>query len=924
MRRLLTAIGAALILFLLLAPSAIKGQSSGKIIGRVTDSSTGGPLIGANVLVDGTLLGGASDQEGRYLILKVPPGRYQLTATYIGHQRMVVTDVQVLTDLTTEVNFRLGPDVLTAGEEVVVTAERPLVRKDLTSMESRVDSDQLERMPVETLSDVLDMQPGITRDAEGNIHIRGGRSSEVAYLVNGISITDDFYKSQALTIENEAIQELQVISGAFNAEYGNAMSGVINIITKSGNNDFHATVKAESGNYVSARDDLFYNINAVSPGAISSISGSLSGPIIENRLTFFITGRQYENSGWLYGENRFLPQGTQLTVVDGDTVLVVGDSSAVPMNDWQTNTGQAAINWQVLPTLTLKLDFISSQSTGRGYTHSFRHNPYGYGYSDNNGRAVLGILTHQISEKTYHSASLAQKRNSSSSALYDDPADPRYTHPDSLIFPANTFATVGTDLSFFERSTGSLIAKWDLTSQVSWSHQIKTGVEYQSDEIRFENYTLIPEKNDNGQEIEPFQPVIVPISQLNHNRYLRSPEKLSVYLQDKIEYESVVINVGLRYDLFDPHGQLPADPEDPNIYQPFKLEHKYHDLDNSGAIDLAEQVPENEYSLEERQSFWYRSTERKSQLSPRFGIAYPITDRGVVHFSYGIFQQIPEYNLLYGGDERKLSEGAGTYGPFGDPDLKPQRTTMYELGLSQQLTENLAVNITGFHRDIRDWISAGAPVPTKVAGVSYVTYVNRDFANVRGFTVMLDRRLSDGFSLNGDYTLQIVEGTNSAPEEEFFSQLDGAEPTKLLIPLGWDQRHTLHINLFYRAGQFGATLLARYSSGQPYTPEILTGERTGRSIITGLSRNSRRKPALLTLDLKAFWNVEIFGTDLQLFGQVYNLLDQDNPLSVFNDSGQPDYTLRQDQAVEADEGFFLRPDFYAAPRRIMLGISYRR
>ena len=214
-------------------PAKSMAQSYGKIVGVVVDAETGDPLPGANVYLEGTTLGASTDVDGTYVILRVPPGTYNVVVEYIGYQKMTVQNVKVQTDLTTRVDFKLKPETI-KGEEVVVVAEEPVIRKDLTSVESRVQQETIQKIPVQDLGDLLNLQAGVVRDAGGAIHIRGGRSSEISYMVNGISITDDFTRSQALQVENESIQELQVISGTFNAEYGNAMSGIINIVTRTG------------------------------------------------------------------------------------------------------------------------------------------------------------------------------------------------------------------------------------------------------------------------------------------------------------------------------------------------------------------------------------------------------------------------------------------------------------------------------------------------------------------------------------------------------------------------------------------------------------------------------------------------------------------------------------------------------------------
>ncbi|MBN1998357.1 carboxypeptidase-like regulatory domain-containing protein [candidate division KSB1 bacterium] len=170
-------------------------QTWGKIVGVVRDAETGEALPGANVMVEKTSLGAAADAEGYFIILRVPPGRHNVRTEYIGYRRVLMTNVEVMTDLTTTVNFNLEAETINA-EELVIVAERPLVRKDLTSSEARIQADRIKTMPVQDVGDILDLQAGIIRDTGGGIHIRGGRSSEVAYMVNGISITDDYDRGQ--------------------------------------------------------------------------------------------------------------------------------------------------------------------------------------------------------------------------------------------------------------------------------------------------------------------------------------------------------------------------------------------------------------------------------------------------------------------------------------------------------------------------------------------------------------------------------------------------------------------------------------------------------------------------------------------------------------------------------------------------------
>jgi hypothetical protein len=912
-----------LILFLLLGltmPESSFSQTWGKIVGLVQDGDTSEPLPGANVIIEGTSLGSVTDLKGYFLILRVPPGRHTLRAAFIGYQRVIVQDVEVLTGLTTTVNVALHTEALQA-KEIVIVAEKPVVRKDLTSSEARIQAEQIEKMPVQEMGDVLDLQAGITRDTNGGLHIRGGRSSEVAYMVNGISISDDYNRQQALTVENESVQELQVISGTFNAEYGNAMSGIINIVTKTGENHFSGKVEAWTGDYLSNHSDIFWNIQDIDPLADYNVQATVSGPILKDRVTFFLTGRRYRNEGWLYGPDLYIPQGRK-RLVDGTLVPVHGDSSPVAMNPSERWSAQGAVKWKILNPLTLKIDFLGSTYDNHGYDHIYRLNPNGKRGYTGYGTTVIANLTHVLNTETFYEAIFSFKTNKDQSRLYESPFDSRYVHPDSLTAEAFHFYRAGTDLYRSNRSTRSLIGKLDLTSQVGRRHQLKSGIEIQSDRIDLENLTLVPATDVNGGQIQPFRPTILPTSTQNHSLFAREPDKYAVYVQDKLEYENVVINLGLRFDYFISNGRIPVDVQDPNIYNPLKLSHIYRDSNGDGVISISEQTAENSYSLQDKRSFWYRKATAKSQISPRLGIAYPITDKGVIHFSYGIFQQVPEYSQLYDGDEIKLTEGQGIAGPFGNPDLNPQRTTMYELGLKQQMSQSIGIDITGYYRDIRDWISTSAAIPTYSAGVTYVKKINRDFANVKGITVSVSRRLADNYAFDLDYTYQVVQGTNSSPEDEYLALNAGMEPKKQLSPLAWDQRHALNFTFFLGRNDWGCSLITRFNSGQPYTPEIVAGTLTGQNVLSGLAINSRSRPNRLTVDVNAFKKLNLAGLDFELFMRIYNLFDAKNPISIWADTGKPDYTIYQKYVVASDPTWFIRPDFYSEPRRVQIGMRF--
>ncbi|PJC60962.1 MAG: TonB-dependent receptor, partial [Ignavibacteria bacterium CG_4_9_14_0_2_um_filter_37_13] len=274
-------------------------QNTGKIAGKVTDEKTAEVLIGVNILIEGTGLGAATDMNGEYIIVNVPPKTYNVIAKYIGYANTVTRNVHVGSGSTTKIDFRITQTEITLNHEVVITAKAPLVVKDMTSTEARITADQIKELPLQNINQLITQQAGVSKGSDGGIHIRGGRSSEISYLVNGVSITDDFNRTQALSVETESIQELKVISGTFNAEYGNAMSGVVNIVTKSGGQNLSGNLEIWSGDYVSNHTDIYKHINSVNPFANYNFQGFLNGPLIPDKLNFFVSARRFFDGGYI-------------------------------------------------------------------------------------------------------------------------------------------------------------------------------------------------------------------------------------------------------------------------------------------------------------------------------------------------------------------------------------------------------------------------------------------------------------------------------------------------------------------------------------------------------------------------------------------------------------------------------------------------
>ncbi len=289
----------ALVIFLLfsLGIRLSNAGQTGKIAGRVVDASTGESLPGVNIMIEGTTLGAATDVDGDFIILNIPPGTYAVVASMLGYKETRISNVKVAVDRTTRVDFKLEPTTLELGETIEVEAKQPLIQKDLTATAASVSAREISTMPVESFKEVLQLQAGVVVDNRGEFHIRGGRSNEIAYLIDGLSVTDPFSGKMAVNVDQNSIQELKVISGTFNAEYGQVMSGIVEVVTKDPENQFDFGMSAYLGDYFSTHDDLFYNIEDVNPTSIYNLQLYLTGPlpIARNKLSYYLSYRNYYN-----------------------------------------------------------------------------------------------------------------------------------------------------------------------------------------------------------------------------------------------------------------------------------------------------------------------------------------------------------------------------------------------------------------------------------------------------------------------------------------------------------------------------------------------------------------------------------------------------------------------------------------------------
>ena len=238
----------AVLLTIFIPESVVLGGTTGKISGTVSDASTGDELPGVNVVIVGTTMGAATDANGSFFILNIPPGNYSVRATMMGFGPVVQKEVRINVDRTTTLDFSLSSAVLEAGAEVVITAQRPLVERDVASSQNITTSEMADVLPVSDIMGAVSLEPGVSVDTEEmQISIRGGGSDEISFQVDGMERSDKLNDKIYAITNSASVEEIQVLTGGFNAEYGNIRSGVFNVITKEGGKKLTGSVDYRFG-----------------------------------------------------------------------------------------------------------------------------------------------------------------------------------------------------------------------------------------------------------------------------------------------------------------------------------------------------------------------------------------------------------------------------------------------------------------------------------------------------------------------------------------------------------------------------------------------------------------------------------------------------------------------------------------------------
>ncbi len=923
-----------LLLSLVVIPSFLAVAQTGKVTGRVIDRETKEPLIGANIRIEGTERGAATNVDGEYVILNAPIGKVTIVASSIGYQKMSVRDVQVRSGETTTRDFQMVSEAVSLGE-VIITAEKPLVDKNVTNAKTTITQEDIENMPVRGVEGLVSLQAGVVSTSEGLV-VRGSRADKTGYQVDGITANDPMFGGRSVTVINNAIAEVNFQAGGYSAEFGGANAGMISTTTRSGGRKLRYEFEAYTDNWAKVGEKTLGTYSTGSSNYILTAGGPIYGP-----FRFFVAGQNSFSrtpaSGWWQPYDLTTKYDAILRNTEAHLLLDPAEQEKIGIFDPQLGSAAQKVDYRFPGGMLLN---AASQSWTLQGNVTAELNSYdipvnirvGGSYATSNGRGGASITTQyderraSMTETEDYSGNLKMTHLLSPSTFYEIYVgfagnygvrmDPDHKHNifeygDSLanaqygynyradgipmlttpIFGAS-FVPFGYPLysAYTKSRYNSLQAKLNFVHQIGRTHEIKTGGEFLQYQIRSYGVDAFGLKQFIRESPDATPLEIAGSTGTNYFGYdmygrtvdsgpdgPKEPVFAAFYALDKIELEDLVLNIGLRYDYINTNSKEFINPG--NIkFTP------------EGLIDY---TPNN-----------VRDVPASTTVSPRIGFSFPVSDQTVFYAQYGKFVQQSRLRNIYLGLATVSSQIKGGYAvssPVGF-GLRPERTTQYDFGFRQQIGENLAFDIGAFYKDISDEIQQrqiqaepGAEHP------AYYAWVNGDFATSRGVSLKIDVRRVERVQVSADYSFSDARGTGSSPSSAFralwLSPTETPNLPKYAQLLDFDQTHRGSVNIDYRfadddgpelfgskfLSRFGMNLLFNFSSGRPYTRvnEFSFGDR--RTPVESI--NASRTPWTFQMDGRFDKTVNVGGVDLNVYLWITNILNIKNITSVYATSG---------------------------------------
>jgi outer membrane receptor protein involved in Fe transport len=932
-------------------------SDKGRVEVKVTDAKTKEELPGANVVIKGTYYGGSSNLDGIVKIENVNPGAYTVEVTLLGFTTVQFTDIRVEAGATARLEAKMEETVLSIGQEVVIIGEKPLFDIEETASKRNVRIEDIQVAGFKSVQEVVGTQSGVVF-ADNEIHIRGGRTHENAYMIDGVSVQDPLAGTGfGLQISPASIQEMEVITGGYNAEYGQATSGVVNITTREGSEKYSGSLSYKTDYYGLNKNSLsywntdIYDANLSGPEPITSQILPALGLELPGTVSFF--GTFYAN----FTDGHSINNGyTRWVEVIDQNGRIAGHRVNVPNQLYSTIFGgtrfapRRSNNWSWLgkltykPESTMKLTYAYNQSVvidqnrqtvqatlervepSPGYQYLFQSIPDSAStFTQVNIQHSLS-LTHTLSKQTFYELRLSRytahvrgDANGKSFDQYLEPADIitypiQYynTNTDTVgVIPGDGFYDIGAPTSWRDHFIDEYTFKFDLTNYFSERNKFKAGLE-----MRFQTF----------QMVDLVRPWVKPLG-YDNDIYTVHPAQGALYAQDNITLSGMILNFGLRLDYW-----LPG---------------KYVD-DVAGDTSQALIVSQGLRDEYKEDTYLIGGRRLKARLSPRLGISHPISDNQTLFFSYGHFSKFPRPQFVY---SKLTRTSIRSNLPVGNPNLNPETTVSYELGIRNQLTGDDVLTVTAFYKDIFDYITEKSVRRIGSTGGSFSTYLNSDYARIRGIELEYKKRMGKWFrgSFSGSYS--IATGKSSSPSETAVLVQQGEPETIKENYLIWDRpvQISAGLNLTVPKNEplfdVGAGVLDDWNlytriffqSGKRYTPQKLvdTNKVTGRleyiSDITRINEGIADNWFYVDINLEKYFDLGS-GTlvgNIEI-GNIFNNKNTQivNPVTgrayEYGDRTPSSYNDPKYPQLSGDiSPFPYDPSRYLKPRTVRLSLAFR-
>ncbi|GAB5408080.1 MAG: hypothetical protein BalsKO_04450 [Balneolaceae bacterium] len=893
-------------------------------MGFITDTQ-GEPLPGVTVVIEGTTQGAAAAIDGYYQILNVKPGTYTLKASYVGFAAILIEDVVVSIDLTTEVDVIMQEQVI-EGEEIVVIAEQPVVKRDVSSSQANISREDIDALPITSVASVIGLQAGV----EG-LSVRGSGSDEVAFNLNGFTLRSGRDNSAFTGISLTSVQSVQVQTGGFNAEYGNLRSGLINVTSKEGNPDRYTiegivritppqaknvgqsindpnsywlrpyldddvawtgTNNGAWDSYTQNSYPSFQGWNAFSQGLLADDNpnndltpeAAQQAFLYQHRKDFAITNPDYEMDITLGGPVPFISDKLG-DLRFSSSIRQTQSMYLVPLSrdSYDQTTFQTRLTSNVGPGMKLSIDGLFSKETGTGASQA--GNP-GFFVSP---AGIAGSMDQVsfIESRLYSTDYWAPSEKVSSNLAAE------FTHSisDNTFYEIqvnNYFSSNSTNPGAFRDTTGSVIIGgvefdegpfgfFDETSfGLASGMRMGVGMSTSRDSSEVSDLTV---KASITSQINRVNLVKAGIefsrtnSRVNYGSFdknLQSGRTRSVWNTTPIRMAAYVQDK-LEFGGMIANVGLRLTYNDPNIdwydYEP------YSDLfsaGNASALDTA-------------------STSRvKPQLvlQPRLGVAFPITDASKLFFNYGHSVQLPDPENLY---LVRIEPFTNTVTRVASPENKLPKTIAYELGFEQNLFENYLVRISGYYKDIIN--DPALQTFRSRSGDSYSVSRSFFYRDIRGIEFTLRKQRGKYFwgEVNYTYDVQsrgffgtLVQNENPFEQRQYERSTDDNDITRPT------PQPFARLQLYFQTpSDMGPEFLGSHPFGGWQIVPLVTWRAgdlftyTGGGSIPGVVDNLKYRDAWNT-SLRFTKNIDLNSQSrVSFFADISNVLNRRN-FNIFN------------------------------------------